>query len=350
MDFFETSQQILSLPISEKERNHDSRDRRPYHVFLSYFFVKFGSLNYDEKKDLLVNNGIWRHNVNEAAEEDSVMTPANPAPWDVMKLAARVWEGTAAELKEAWDTRTQSLNDRPKDDGRFDEIPDDLYEPTLEDNVMQSMTNEWRYIVSLFRHSVIMNIKKFMGDSERRCRFGKETVVLYTQAYKSFFMSDLIKLSIFGSPLFSNLLNHEVVHRTTRQTIVFIYSHRRMTDLFKFGGLSATTFYKDNLKYICCAKANLQRGTRNIIGYVMDEENNTLKVKVDGEDNLIDVARPTYDMENWRFVYSNRGANERDFWLSQLWPIRLKLIASGTTSFIISATSYIDNEPEHIQY
>ena len=75
MDFFVTSQQILTLPITEKERNHSSRDRRAYHVFILYFFNKFASLDYNDRKDLLVNNHIWEPDINQAAEEDSVMTP-----------------------------------------------------------------------------------------------------------------------------------------------------------------------------------------------------------------------------------------------------------------------------------
>ena len=64
----------------------------------------------------------------------------------------------------------------------------------------------------------------------------------------------------------------------------FFYSHRRISDLFVFGGLNGTEFLKDGMNYICCLKANLrnQRG-RNIIGYVMDEIDDTLLIKVDGQ-------------------------------------------------------------------
>ena len=190
-----------------------------------------------------------------------------------------------------------------------------------------------------------------MGDSEKRILVGRETVVLYTQAYKSFYMSHMLKLSIFGSPLFSYLSEHELIHSTINQTIVFIYSHRRMIDLFSFGDLDATTFYKDSLKYVCCAKANLQHRGRSTIGYVMDEDGDVLKVKIDEQNELVNVRRPEYDTQNWQFIYNNDpGANGCVFRLTQLWPIRMKLSKSGQSCYIISSQSYADDLPEYNNY
>jgi len=56
------------------------------------------------------NLQIWTPDVNKANEEDSVMTPVTPAVYEVMKAAAWMWEGTSAELKQAWKNRMERLN------------------------------------------------------------------------------------------------------------------------------------------------------------------------------------------------------------------------------------------------
>eukprot|EP00957_Ditylum_brightwellii_P135592 10339097-Ditylum_brightwellii.AAC.1 len=60
-----------------------------------------------------------------------------------------------------------------------------------------------------------------------------------------------------------------------------------MTELFSFGGLTATTFFMN--------------------GYMMEEEGNRLKIKVEGEEELIEIRRPQYDSENGSFNYNANG-------------------------------------------
>ena len=87
----------------------------------------------------------------------------------------------------------------------------------------------------------------------------------------------------------------------------------------------------------------------NAIGYVMEEEGNTLKIKVEGEQDLIEVRRPQYDSENGSFNYENANGDQGvAYSLTQLWPIRIKLNVSGQVNVIISAHSYVDDEPEHL--
>ena len=352
MNFFTDYDAILALPISERERNHPSRTRIGYHVFLSQFFTKINSIPFQEKVDILVGLQVWtNHYVNADSDDDSVLTVANPQASNVMRGAARVWQAANNNLKEAWSVRAERLNDRPPSDGTFQEIPEALQDPSisLEETVLTSLSSDWRYIVSLFKVSVIKNIKRFQLQSETSYKFGNERVTLYTQSYRSFYLTHLLKLSIFGSPLLSNLSQHEIVYRKRRTSVVFIYSYERMTDLFSFGGLNATTFFMDGLKYVCCAKANLTRGQLNAIGYVMEEEGNTLKIKVEGEQDLIEVRRPQYDSENGSFNYENANGDQGvAYSLTQLWPIRIKLNVSGQVNVIISAHSYVDDEPEHL--
>ena len=154
------------------------------------------------------------------------------------------------------------------------------------------------------------------------------------------FLNHLLKVSIFGSPLYSNLQSHEITHKGKKQTVLHLFSHRRLSELLKFGGLDATTFYKNGIKFICCAKVNLKKGEKNMIGYVIDETENALMVKVDGETELIRINRPTYDRNNGRYLYYPPcDQSSGTYSLSQLWPVRFKINVTGNSSFILSVTT-----------
>ena len=335
MDFFTSAEEILSLPINRKERNHRSRKRRAYHVFLSRFCTKFSCLSYEEKKQKLKELRLWRV-PNGYESDDSLFTPPQPSCSQVMKAAARVWNSASNEVKEAWGKHADRLNMLPLNDGTFDYIPLVL-RGDMRKNVMDSLTFDWRHTASLLRQSIVTNERRGnkMSIAFTAYTFGRERVVLYSQSYRTFFLNHLLKLTIFGSPLYSNLLPHEVVHRSKKETILFIFSHWRISDLFTFGGLDASVVHKDGMKHVICAKANLRRGTKNTIGYVIDEDNEQLHVKVEGKEEYIYIKRPQYDSENGKFEYP-LGDQSLTYSLSQLWPIRMKIKMSGQSAIIIS--------------
>ena len=341
MDFFTSAEAIVALPLNGKERNHHSRKRHAYHVFLSRFYTKFSSLSYEEKKDTLKQLRLWR--VPDGYDsDDSIFTPPQPTNSQVMKAAGRVWNGASKEVKEAWGQRAERLNMLPLNDGTFDSVPLVLRED-MRKNIMESLTLDWRYIASLLKQSIVSNERRNkISIALTAYTFGRERVVLYSQSYRSFFMNQLMKLTIFGSPLYSNLLPHEVVHRFKKETILFIFSHRRFSDLFTFGGLDASVVHKDGMKHVICAKANLRRGTKNTIGYVIDEDNERLHVKVEGKEEYIYIKRPQYDSENGKFEYP-LGDQSLTYSLSQLWPIRMKMNMSGQSAIIISSYTSSDD-------
>mgnify|MGYP003335229803 CR=1 FL=1 len=100
----------------------------------------------------------------------------------------------------------------------------------------------------------------------------KEKAVLYSQSYLKFYMNPLLKLTIFSSPSFSNLEAYEIPYRTKKEVVVHVFSHRRIAELFTFGGLDASTKIKDEMKYKMCGKVNLNKGGKNAIGYIVDED------------------------------------------------------------------------------
>ena len=339
MDFFTSANEIIQLPISDKERNHHSRQRRGYHVYLSSFCRKFSLLEYDEKREVLIDLKIWRREDIES-DDDSVITPRQPAPDEVMKAAGRVWAASTVEVKNAWGERANELNTLPMNDGTFESVPQVLVNNSLRIEVMHSLTMDWQHTASLFKRSMLSNKNRMIRTSEKRYKFGREEVVLHAQTYRSFFMNYMLKLTIFGNPLFCNLFPYEIPYRLKKQTIIHIHSHRRMSELFSFGGLDASELCKDGVKYIICGKVNLRKGRKNIIGYIMDEDEEMLHIKVEGEMENIKIRRPAYDSEHGIFQYNPHMAQALTYSLSQLWPVRMKIKESGQIAYILSIHTF----------
>ena len=340
MNFFSTASavDILALPLSEKEQNHRSCNRKGYHVYLSAFYLKYSTMNIDEKKEYLVERRLMREEELYESDADSTDTPVQPPNRLVMKAAGRTWQQMSDVAKNAWKERADRLNEQPRRCGKFDTIPHFLEQNNLRMSVMDLLTNDWRSTVSLIHRSMIVNKKKITVNSYVSYTFGKERVVLQTQSYRSFHMNHLLKLTIFGNPLFCNLLPYEIPHRSKNQAILHIYSKKRISELLTFGGLDATELYKDGLKYVLCPKVNLRKGRRNIIGYVMEENGNMLLIKIENAATYVRIRRPQYDTEHGQFNYNNPNEAQSltSYSLSQIWPIRMKVNSSGQIAYIIS--------------
>ena len=125
MNFFTSADEIINLPISEKERNHHSRDRHAYHVYLSRFCKRYQSLNDREKREVLEQLGVWRIQQHAGYDsDDSIVSVPKASSGQLMKAAGRVWRDyTTIEMKDAWRERTRRLNELPVVDGTFDYVP-----------------------------------------------------------------------------------------------------------------------------------------------------------------------------------------------------------------------------------
>ena len=341
MNFFTSADEIINLPISEKERNHHSRDRHAYHVYLSRFCKRYQSLNDREKREVLEQLGVWRIQQHAGYDsDDSIVSVPKASSGQLMKATGRVWRDyTTLEMKDAWRERTRRLNELPVVDGTFDYVPCAVGgEDTehLEKNTMHALTLDWQQLVQLLKMSLFSNMRNVIGSSQTSYKFGNERVVLYTQCYRKFYMSYLMKLTLFGFPLYTHRLeDYEMPYRYKKERIIHIYSHERFCELFSYGGLNAGVHIKNGLKYMICSKVNLRRGRRNIIGYVMDEDDIQLHIKIEGEENNILLDRPRYDSHDGKFIYP-RTSQGGSYLLTQLWPIRIKLNESGQSSYIIS--------------
>ena len=305
------------------------------------------------RNNILISLQVWRscwiidECDEQSDEEDSTLTPPTPGATDIMKGAAALWSKTADNLKGAWKRRADYLNARPVSDGTLTAVPVEV----TDEVVKESLSAEWRHIVSMLRGTAI-NSSRRQNDGISHCYklycSGNERVLLHNQAYCSFFLTHALKVSIFGSPLFCSLLEHKVVYRKMRVTAVYFYSHKRVSEIMKLGGLSGSKFYKNEMVYMLCPRANLMnvRG-KSIVGYIMDEERNNLMIKVEGKDELVVVTRPDFDGENGKFDYfnmKNSSVQDPELTVSEIWPIQMKLNKSGQCAITMSSYCYSAND------
>ena len=114
---------------------------------------------------------------------------------EVLKAASIRWRNFPTKLQTAWKERAAALNLLPIK-GKVKQIPRALKLPSLNNNVINSMNHDWRYIVGLFRSAIVR--KPRSGESERRYQFGDEEVVLGNQIYREFHLNYLVQLTLFG--------------------------------------------------------------------------------------------------------------------------------------------------------
>ena len=344
---------ILTLPLTTTERYHKSRDRLSYHLFTSYFHHQFKELQEEEKVAVLRAEGVWLPEVIDVDDEDasfgSLDTVEVVRCKDVMKLAGMRWRALSVDKKMAWSDRATEQNNRPRTDGKVVVIPPSLLIPSLMDNLLHSLTKDWQAMVSHFRSAVMRKPKN--GNSLMSYKFGKERIVLYSQPYRKFHLNHLLETTLFGSPSFSSLFPYEIVHRTVGECIIHIASLRRLDQLLTLGGLSACIHMKKpGLNYGCCGRVELMnRRKQKIVGYVLDETNATLRVKVDGtnQHNYIEIARPVYDTINGMYIVDEANFDDdidNQLLLSKFWPCRFKINKGGSCSIILSRLSFNDEQ------
>lgn len=80
-----TRHEIIDLPISDKEKNHTSRKRLGFYVFVSNYFQRFGLLNINEEKETLLELRVWDEHDDvendELSLESTLTQPNDPDYW-----------------------------------------------------------------------------------------------------------------------------------------------------------------------------------------------------------------------------------------------------------------------------
>ena len=129
---------ITNLPKSEEDINNDSRNRKGYHTYISHFFSGFELLSKEEQDVVLVDNA-------DDVTVDSVMTPRTEKAYEFLKAASIRWRNFSTKVQTTWKERAAALNLLPVK-GKVKRMPRALKLPLLNNNVIDSLKHDWRYI------------------------------------------------------------------------------------------------------------------------------------------------------------------------------------------------------------
>ena len=336
---------IKNLLLINKELHHKSRKRLGYHVYLSYMFYAFQLSSTVEKERLLVQYKVW----NEEQEDDTSISSSSsvrvPNCHDISRFAGLVWRAYDSSAKEEWGDRAGMLNSRPRNDGMFTDVPDGVMSWSIERCVKKSLTQEWLNLIQLLRNAFVMKRNR-ISSCMRVIKVGIERVIIGMQVMKNFTISPLLRITIFGSPLFSTLLTHELSYRSKKIAVVHVHSHQRLNDLMNFGGIEAGTHYSKGVQVRVCPKVSLTDNMgREAIGYVLKESATHLGVKVEGNDagELVWVQRAAWDSVSSQYSYFDdhdhdpKGQKSDIFYISHFWPIRITMNLVTGHSYLISS-------------
>ena len=359
-----SSSDVLELFITRREKEHHSRNRLAYHVYLSYYFFDYNSKKNSSSSSSSSSDDSSTTSTSSSVSIISVVVPS----FVIMQQAARRWNSFDVNIKRAWKQRAEFLNAQPRVDGLFESLPLSIEENNLKSYVLANLTSDWRHLVKLFKSMITKRRSTILDRRNSTYTFGNEKIRIGTQVLCYFYVSPLLMFAIFGnSPLFSSFHDYEIKYDKKNLIIAHIYSHRRLLDLFTYAGLSAVSFLhpnqKSTLKYIACGKASLKsRDGKHIIGYIVNEMNDELEIKLHefidnatGEDKIIKVKRPLYVRDQGKYIYEEIGQQEEEgtvgqietFSLYQIWPTRIKINRhTGASCILCSIHTYDDESPQ----
>ena len=239
-----TPNTIVNLPMTDKELNHTSRNRRGYHVYLSYFHYLFKKQTRLRGTTMLYDSGVWEANTR---SDNQLVVQVH----DIARLASHKWNYSYNdELRNGWRRRADVLNARPRADGCFTALPSWLDGNfSLEDLILKNLSHEWKSISMTLRNCLLVE-ENLVLNREKKLKFGYEKIKIGNHVLRKMIISPLLIFTIFGSPLFTSLLSHELVYESKKIAVIHIHSNRRMNDLFTFGGISCSEVHNKYKKVL----------------------------------------------------------------------------------------------------
>ena len=200
---------------------------------------------------------------------------------DIFKTACSIWSSIySTEQKDAWDQRAKRLNKR-RIPGEYAALPLCLYNSNIYEltrAIQQSLNLEWQELRRLWK--CLLTRSMAFKARQKHYTFGKEVVKIGRQSYGCFFLSLLLRQSLFGNN--NNLfLKTEVVRKTKKKTLIHIASTRQMKDIFSQNGECASSFQCNSPSNVplkentCAGKVFLTLKGKNLTGYVVDERSSS---------------------------------------------------------------------------
>ena len=145
------------------------------------------------------------------------------------------WQGYRNEIKVAWEVRAQILNEREVP-GMLIQYPAALGNSTqtIMQSVLISISNEWMGYVKKMKN-ILKKIPVTTSRMILHVRFGREAVEIRGQKYKTFDISYLLLLTLFG-PNFTNIPQCFILSNTKRQIVMHMDSMEVVRKVFEIKG------------------------------------------------------------------------------------------------------------------
>ena len=165
-----------------------------------------------------------------------------------------------------------------------------------------------------------------------------EVVKIGRQSYGRFFLSLLLRQSLFG--VNNNIfLEKEIVRKTKKKTLIHIASTRRMKDIFSQNGECASSFqYKSPsnvplMERTCAGKVFLTLKGKKLIGYVVDEDYDQWMIKLENDlCSTIWINSLKYSPIDGKYLNNKCNVNFNDYVVKFYEPIRILLYTNGKCS------------------
>ena len=325
--FFRTTEEVLDRDLTDKERSNLNRKRKPFHVFLSQYFLDYKNLSDGDKDDLL---GQFQDNDFDDKSFSSTDTPfhATFGPGYIVKLASQAWKGLSDIVRSGCSNRTDFLNSRDIP-GQFKCVPEEFGD-SFEHHCLVSMSNEFTNVICRKMFYAIQNPPRRKIFSTYR-KFVFESFQIQTQTYREMYISHLLLVSLFGSN-YSKVLSTEKVYQSDKVTLFHFASKRRFKDLFTQNDLCAVERTVDKVTYGCAGKVQLKIQNYNCVGYIIDEDQHTITCLVENN-KKIPINRPVFDDARKEYIFRE---HDFDIEIIAYHPIRFMIRSDGFVRFTIN--------------
>lgn len=324
---------IISIPFSTNDLHSCNRKKTGYSAFVSAVLAEFSNLNYEAKKQLLINSRI--HNINQYANHEMDPVIYDPPPTtssDKIRLASKQWAQQPTTVKAAWKERADIINNLPIL-GAFKSIPEEV----REEDVLKCINNEMKR----FNNLIIRALRRppRFQDSMLYKNFGTERIIVRSKIFRSFHMSHLLKVTFFGRD-YCLVKSDEIVYRTKKCTVIHVNSKERMESLFKKNGICAfsVTDVKDEEKgYGCGGRLILNEKESNLqhIAYVMEEGEGAVNVQLENG-RMESFSKPELCKETGRWILRDNGR----YSIVEYDPVRIKVLEEGNVHIMFHKFTY----------
>ena len=271
----------------------------------------------------------------QATDDDSIASEPEATPFEVMKIAAGEWNRMSSVLKKAWKDQCCAVNNLPIR-GAFDSVPSELSK-RLNEHVIQSLTLEFDHFCAFI--SQAMKTKTQIPDTVKWKTFGRERFALGNKICRSFCLTHLLTLTIFGNwQSFSKLASCEIVYRSRKTRVIHISSRHRLEEFFTLNGICPFHVNDDKNKKIYCSGGKVSvtelcSGKEGNGLIETEDQNGNITILLEVGD-IIKLKKPRYLAEDgmWDFTHS---MNDR-YRIIQYDPIRIRILQSGNCYIVMN--------------